>query len=65
MDLEETYTAIIKGVGEDLNRPGLSSTPKQAAKALQFLTQDYRQNIATVVNSGFHLNAMRWLSFRR
>lgn len=50
MELQEAYAAIIEGVGEDLNRPGLVDTPKRAAKAFQFLNQGYQQDIETVIN---------------
>lgn len=48
--LQQAYTDIISGVGEDLNRDGLLNTPKRAAKAMQFLTQGYSQTLDEVVN---------------
>ena len=48
--MKEHYQAIIESVGEDLSRPGLSDTPQRAAKAMQYLTQGYSQNIDSVVN---------------
>ena len=32
--LAEHYSALIAGIGEDLNRDGLLDTPQRAAKAL-------------------------------
>ena len=50
MDLKDAYAAIIEGIGEDLNRPGLLDTPERAAKAFEFLNRGYQQNIDEVVN---------------
>jgi GTP cyclohydrolase I len=50
MDLKEAYSEIIKGIGEDLNRPGLQDTPDRAAKAFEFLNRGYKQSIDEVVN---------------
>jgi GTP cyclohydrolase I len=48
--MKEAYEHIIKSVGEDLNRPGLKGTPERAAKAMEFLTRGYRQNIDEIIN---------------
>ena len=48
--MEESFKTIINAVGEDINRPGLVDTPKRAAKAMEFLTQGYQQDLETVVN---------------
>lgn len=50
MSLTDAYATILKGIGEDLDRPGLLDTPKRAAKAFQFLNRGYTQNIDEVVN---------------
>jgi GTP cyclohydrolase I len=49
--LTEAYTNIIEQIGEDLQRPGLLGTPDRAAKAMQFLTRGYTQNIDQVINN--------------
>jgi GTP cyclohydrolase I len=49
-ELQDAYTRIISQV-EDLNRPGLRSTPARAAKAFAFLTRGYEQDLARVVNN--------------
>jgi GTP cyclohydrolase I len=48
--VEEHWAAIIRAVGEDLERPGLCDTPARAAKAFEFLTRGYRQSVEEVVN---------------
>ena len=50
MELKDAYTAILKGIGEDVDRPGLKDTPERAAKAFKFLNQGYKQSIEEVVN---------------
>lgn len=44
------YREIISGLGEDAAREGLQDTPLRAAKAMQFLTQGYQQDLDTIVN---------------
>lgn len=49
--MEKAYRDIITHIGEDLTRPGLTDTPKRAAKAMEFLMRGYRQNIDEVINN--------------
>lgn len=49
--MEDAYKKIIQACGEDLERPGLLDTPKRAAKAMEYLTQGYRQNLEEVINN--------------
>jgi len=48
--LEEAYRNLLEAIGEDVNREGLRRTPVRAARALEFLTQGYRQNLDKIVN---------------
>lgn len=47
--LTRHYHDLIEGLGEDPNREGLLDTPARAAKALQFLTQGYEQDVSEMV----------------
>lgn len=48
--MKDSFAHIIKSIGEDLERPGLVDTPARAAKAFEFLTKGYHQNLEEVVN---------------
>ena len=48
--MKEEYEKIIEQTGEDLTRPGLVDTPERAAKAMEFLTHGYQQNVEEIVN---------------
>ena len=49
--MEQHWKAIIEAVGEDPNREGLLKTPERAAKAFEFLTRGYRQDVEELVNN--------------
>jgi GTP cyclohydrolase I len=57
-DLAGHYRAIINGLGEDTNREGLQDTPMRAAKAMQFLTHGYQQNLDDLINNAVFESAM-------
>ena len=48
--MAERYRDIITALGEDVSREGLVDTPMRAAKAMQFITQGYRQNLDELIN---------------
>jgi len=48
--MRDAFATIITAVGEDVNREGLQKTPDRAAKAFEFLTQGYNQDVDAVVN---------------
>ena len=49
--MEKAFARIIEGVGEDLSREGLLKTPERAAKAFEFLTRGYQQNLDDIINN--------------
>ena len=49
--LKEGYHEMLSGLGEDVSREGIQKTPERAAKAMQFLTQGYKQDAAAILRS--------------
>ena len=49
--MEEHYRALIKSIGEDIYRDGLKETPQRAAKALEYLTGGYKEDVQKVINN--------------
>jgi hypothetical protein len=43
--IEAAYSIILRELGEDTDRQGLLRTPLRAAKAMQFLTKGYHENV--------------------
>ena len=49
--IAQHYAEIIRSLGEDTDREGLQDTPMRAAKAMEFLTHGYSQDLASIVNN--------------
>lgn len=47
----EHYFNIIQELGEDPHREGLMKTPERASKAMEFLTQGYKQDAEAILRS--------------
>ena len=48
--LEKLTRELILEIGEDPNREGLTKTPLRVAKAWEFFSKGYRQNIDEIIN---------------
>jgi len=48
--MEKLFEQFLKNIGEDVNREGLVGTPKRTAKAFEYLTKGYREDIDKIVN---------------
>jgi GTP cyclohydrolase I len=53
--MEDAVKQILIEIGENPEREGLIKTPNRYAKALEFLTQGYKQDLDTIINEAiFH-----------
>ncbi|SRR5579864_1431166 len=48
--MEQSFRDLLEAFGEDPQREGLLRTPTRAAKAFEFLTNGYRQDLDEIVN---------------
>jgi GTP cyclohydrolase I len=48
--IANAYRELLQAIGEDVDREGLQRSPDRAARALEFLTQGYRQNLDDIIN---------------
>jgi GTP cyclohydrolase I len=48
--MEQSFLDLLEAIGEDPQRQGLQRTPGRAARAFEFLTNGYRQNLDEIVN---------------
>ena len=48
--IAKVYCEMLRAIGEDVEREGLRRTPDRAARALEFLTQGYRQDLDETIN---------------
>jgi len=56
--LEVQFETIIRTLGDDPTREGMRETPKRAAKAMQFLTQGYRDDLHKIINGAIFQSSM-------
>ncbi len=49
-EIKDAVVAILNHIGEDPNREGLLKTPERVARAYDFLTKGYRENINEIIN---------------
>jgi len=49
--MENSFRDLLEAVGEDPEREGLLRTPSRAARAFDFLTNGYRQDLDEIVNN--------------
>ncbi|MCH8274117.1 MAG: GTP cyclohydrolase I FolE [Armatimonadetes bacterium] len=52
--LEELYRGVLEEIGEDPEREGLQKTPTRAARAIQFMTEGYRQTLDKIINGAVY-----------
>ncbi|MBO4595644.1 MAG: GTP cyclohydrolase I FolE [Bacteroidales bacterium] len=50
-ELEQHVEAILRLLGEDVDREGLLKTPERVSRAMQFLTQGYEQDGVAIIQS--------------
>ena len=56
--LKEITHSLLNEIGEDPSREGLLKTPERVAKAWEFFSKGYTQNLDTVINDAvFHEEA--------
>src|SRR5260370_27481214 len=55
--IAKAYRQLLEGIGEDVDREGLRRTPERAARAFEFLTQGYRQDLEEIINDAVFASA--------
>ena len=50
INVSKNVKTILKEIGEDPDREGLKMTPERVAKAYEFLTKGYNQNLDDIIN---------------
>ncbi len=56
--LDQAFLSILKASGENPDREGLKDTPKRAAKAWEYLTRGYNQNLDSIINNAIFESEM-------
>jgi GTP cyclohydrolase IA len=52
--MEQSFLGLLEAIGEDPQREGLQRTPNRAARAFEFLTNGYRQNLDEIINGAIY-----------
>ena len=55
--ISRAYRQLLESVGEDADREGLRRTPDRAARAFEFLTQGYRQDLEEIIKDAVFASA--------
>jgi len=55
--ISRAYRQLLESVGEAADREGLRRTPERAARAFEFLTQGYRQDLEEIINDAVFASA--------
>ncbi len=50
-ELKSHYRSVLSVLGEDVDREGLLKTPERVAKAMQFLTKEYREDPESILRA--------------
>ena len=51
MSTEKLYRELLELIGENPDRDGLKDTPRRAARAFEFLTKGYSEDIGALINN--------------
>lgn len=51
MIMDQFFRKLLLEIGEDVNRDGLKATPARAARAFQYLTKGYHEDIDKIINN--------------
>lgn len=49
--MDQYFKKLLETIGEDTDRQGLRDTPKRAARAFEYLTKGYKEDIKKVINN--------------
>src|SRR3984893_5214129 len=52
--MEQSFLGLLEAIGKDPQRDGLLKTPNRAARAFEFLTNGYRQNLDEIINGAIY-----------
>lgn len=51
MAMEDLYRELLSRIGENPDREGLRDTPRRAARAFEFLTKGYKEDLDALINN--------------